>query len=169
MAVEIQLIAEDDWISPLGGFRRHAQMLLAEIGLNALLKRVENITTQKILVRTVVGVSCQWVPNLIVGPASKLLLSYAIIDHEWPLFRLGLTVKTRGVGLPILKIVSLVEIQQNEVFSIRRTFSRLVSTEDLDISGLNNSKFNNLLVHVPIVVKHTNDVSLAWTFLGFNE
>jgi hypothetical protein len=109
------------------------------------------------------------VPNLIVGPASKLLLSYAIIDHEWPLFRLGLTVKTPGVGLPILKIVSLVEIQQNEVFSIRRTFSRLVSTEDLDISGLNNSKFNNLLVHVPIVVKHTNDVSLAWTFLGFNE
>ena len=169
MTVDVQLIAEGDWISPLGGFRRHAQMLLAEIGLNELLQRAEDITTQKILVRTVIGVSSQSIPNLIVGPGSKLLLSCAIIDHQWPLFRLGITVKTLGVGLPVLKIVSLVEIQQNEEFSIRRAFSRLVSTEDWKISGLNNSTFNNLLVHVPIVVNHTNEVSNAWVFLGFNE
>lgn len=168
MAVDIQLIVEDDWISPLGGFRHHAQMLLAETGLNELLYRAKDITTQSILGRTIIGVSSQSLPSLVLGSGSELLLSYAIIDHSWPLFRLGLTVRTPREGPPILKMVSLVEIQQNEEFSIRRTFRRLLSAEELNYS-LNDSTFANLLVHVPIIANSSNQLSNAWVFLASSE
>jgi len=164
MSFFCDVTSENDWLSPTGEFRQHAQLLITKIILDKLAGsnyvcmdgapkfiQTRGVFLQEHLLRE-------------VALPIRLLIKAGVLDTSGLMVRIAFTIHTEQGGKGFARCVFGANASE-DTLSLRRALKQLVADVTAQWDGQEKDEFRTLLHYVPLSDHKTVSLGREWTFL----
>lgn len=164
MSFSINVTAEDDWFSPAGELRQHAQLLIVDISLNHIMNhfRMNSGGSREFTVMR--GVFLQ--EHLIqkdVFP-HRFLVKAGVVDRSGPMIRVAFTVNRKEAEIGFAKCLYGARASE-DTFNLRRTLKQMDESTDALWDNTEGDTCGELLSYVPLSSPRIVQQGREWTSL----